>query len=165
MKKGSSLIEILTVLAVIAVISVPLSRLAKLIRYDFPKSLKLVECNTSIFDVLTYMKRDINSAVGFPKAADGYKAGDDCLLIEHKSGTVCYLAGQGEIKKITTGSKDEIVWQIPNGKIEWHVWEKDGKGYAVEIKKYTELKSYNHTERKMENSFVYFAGAYQEAMN
>jgi len=165
MKKGYSIIEMLTVLAILAVISLPLSRLSKLILYDIPKSLKLVECNTSMLNVLTYMRKDINSAIGFPESIAKYTASDKCLLIEQQNKVICYLAEQGKISRIVIDKGGEITWQIPDGKIEWQVWRKNNAGYAVEIKKYAELKSYNHIEKKMENSYLYFAGVYSEAIN
>ncbi|MFA5293804.1 MAG: prepilin-type N-terminal cleavage/methylation domain-containing protein [Phycisphaerae bacterium] len=165
MRKGYSLIEMLTVIAVMAAIALPLSRLSKVILYDVPKSLKLVECNTSMLNILTYMKKDINSAAGFPESFDKYTASERCLLIEQQKKVICYLVEQEEVSRIIIGKEVEITWRIPDGKIEWQVWRKNNAGYAVEIKKYTELKSYNHIEKKMENSYLYFADAYSEAVN
>ena len=171
MRKGFSFVECITVLAVIAVISIPLARLSKFMMYDIPKSQKLIESNTSILDALKYIKKDINSAIGFPKSFRIYSTSEKCLLIEQKNNLVCYLLQDGRISRLIisgNGSGDtgeNISWQIPDGKIEWQVWRKNGIGYAVEIKKYVELKSYNRVDKKMPNSHVYFAGAYQEAVN
>jgi len=166
MKKGFSLVECITVLAIIAVISIPLAKLLKFMIYDIPKSDKIIETNTSILDALRYIKKDINLAVNFPQNFKEYSANKNCLLIEQKNKTICYLTQQGQISRIVIDdAKGKITWQIPNGKIEWQVWRKDGAGCAVEISKYVELKSYNRVDKKMSNSYVYFAGAYQEAVN
>ncbi len=161
MKKGFSLVEVITVLAVIAVISIPLGRLLGFMMYDIPKSGKIIETNTSILDALRYIKKDVNLAVNFPQNFKEYSANKNCLIIEQKNKTICYLAQQEKISRIVIGdAKEKIAWQIPNGKIEWQVWRKDDTGYAVEISKYVELKSYNRVDKKMGNSYVYFAGAY-----
>ncbi len=166
MKKGFSLVEAITVLAVIAVVSIPLGRLLKFMMYDIPKSQKLIESNTSILDALKYIKRDVNSAKDFPQSFQKYSADGNTLLIEQQGGVICYLLQDEKISRIVVDdAKGKITWQIPSGKIEWRVWRKDGIGYAVEIKKYVELKSHNRVDKKMENSFLYFAGAYQEAVN
>lgn len=166
MRKGYSLVEVITVLAVILALSVPLARLSRVTLWDIPKSQKLIESNTSILNVLKYIKKDVNSAKGLPRSFQEYAAGENCLLIERQNETVCYLFKEGKISRIVIGgARGEITWQIPGGKIEWRVWRRDRAGYAVEIRKYVELKSHSHTERKMENSYVYFAGAYKEAVN
>jgi prepilin-type N-terminal cleavage/methylation domain-containing protein len=166
MKKGFSIIEIITVLAVLAVVAVPLSRLYKLAAYDIPKSFRLVETNTSILNVLKYIKKDVNSAVSFPQSFGGYTTDDKCLLIKQKNKTVCYLIEQDKISRIEIDKeKEKITWRIPDGQIEWQVWQKNGEGFAVEIRKYVKLKGYNFVEKKMENAYVYFAGISQEAVN
>ncbi len=166
MKKGFSIVEVITVLAVIAVVSIPLGRLLKFMMYDIPQSCKLVESNTSILDVLKYMRKDINSAKSFPRSFREYSTDANNLLIERQGGVVCYLRQDETISRIVVDDANgRITWQIPNGKIEWRVWRNDGAGYAVEIKKCVELKSYKRADKKMENSYVYFAGAYKEAEN
>jgi hypothetical protein len=166
MKKGYTLVEVLTVLAIFMAISIPLSRLSKLVIYDIPKSCRLIESNTSILDILKYMKKDINSAIGFPQSFGQYATNDKCLLIEQQNEIVCYLAEQGKISRIEVKKGErKIVWQIPDGKIEWQVWRKNGAGYAVEIKKYVAFGRDNHTDKSMANAYVFFAGVYQEAVN
>jgi hypothetical protein len=166
MRKAFSIVECITVIAVVAVISIPLSRLFKVMIYDIPKSCKLVESNTSILDVLKHIRKDINSAKGFPQSFQEYSTDTNSLLIEQQGSVICYLLRGEEISRIVIGdAKGKITWQIPNGKIEWQVWRKEGVGYAVEVKKCVELKSYNRVDKKMENSYIYFAGAYKEAKN
>lgn len=159
MKKGYSLTEVLVVLAIIGVVALPLSRLSKVTIYDIPRSLKLVESNTSILNALQFIRRDVNSAVNFPKSDD------NILSIEQSGKTISYLFEQGKITRTVTGTiEDKIIWEIPFGEIEWKVWEKDGQGHAVEIKKYVEFKKHKGSDKRMENSYVFFAGAFEEEM-
>ncbi len=166
MRKGFNLVELLTVLAVLAVITIPLYRLFKIMVYDIPKSCKLIECNTSILDVLKCIGKDVGSATEFPKSLGKYTADDKCLLIKQQDETICYLIEQGTISRIAIGKEGgKSTWQIPDGRIEWQVRQGNGAGRAVEIKKYVELKKYKGTEKRMESSYVYFAGIYPEAVN
>jgi prepilin-type N-terminal cleavage/methylation domain-containing protein len=169
MKKGFSLVEMLTVIVILTAIAIPLSRLYKLATYDIPKSFRLVETNTSILDILRYLKKDVNSAAGFPQSFGKYVSGDKCLLIENKNNVICYLLEDEKVTRVKL-SKDfskegEVTWRIPAGKIEWQVWSRNGAGYAVEIRKHTELKNYNLVEKKMKNTYVYFVPVGQEAIN
>jgi len=166
MKKGFSIVEVITVLAILAVISIPLAKLFKFMIYDMPKSDKIIEINASILNALKYIKKDINAAKSFPLSVQEYSTSENCLLLELQNGVICYLLQDGKISRIAINDANEkITWQIPNGRINWQVWRKNGAGYAVEISKYVELESYNRVDKKMRNSYVYFAGAYQEAVN
>ncbi|OQA02455.1 MAG: hypothetical protein BWY69_01100 [Planctomycetes bacterium ADurb.Bin401] len=150
MKKGYSLTEMLVVLAILAVIALPLSRLSKTVIYDIPRSLKLYESNTSILNFVQFVRRDINSADKLLK--DGNQ-----LLLERGDKKIKYVFEEDEITRNISG-KDEIKWEIPQGKIEWKVWEEKGKGIAVEIRKWVEPKKHGRADKRIENSYVFFAG-------
>jgi prepilin-type N-terminal cleavage/methylation domain-containing protein len=155
MKKGYSLIEMLTVLAVLAVIGLPLSRLMNVTLYDIPKSIKLINNNTSILNALNFIRKDVCSASGLTKTSENQ------LVIEQNGKKICYIFEDGVVLRV---ADNKIEMQIPAGKIEWQIWEKDGKGYAVEIKKYLEFKKHKKTEKKMENSYVFFAGVSEDTI-
>ena len=107
-----------------------------------------------------------STAVSFPQSFGGYTTGDKCLLIEQQNKTICYLIEQDKISRIEIDKeKEKVTWQIPNGQIEWQVWQKNGAGLAVEIRKYVKLKDYDLVEKKMENAYVYFIGVSQEVVN
>ena len=159
MKKGYSITEMLVVLAILAVIALPLSKLSKVIIYDIPRSLKLNESNTSIMNFLQFIRKDVNSAVDF------LKSDHKQLLIEQDGKTISYLFEERLIiRTINGGEEDEIKWEIPQGKIEWEVWKEDGQSYAVEIRKWVELKKHGRADKRMENSYVFFMGAFEDGI-
>ncbi|MEK7996524.1 MAG: hypothetical protein AAB403_22210 [Planctomycetota bacterium] len=47
---------------------------------------------------------------------------------------------------------------MPNSKIEWQIWQKDGQRYAVEIKTHVELKVHGRLEKKMARAHVFYGG-------
>ncbi|MEN6386993.1 MAG: type II secretion system protein [Phycisphaerales bacterium] len=155
-EKGYSLTELLILLAIIAVISIPISRLSNVVIFDIPKSLKLIEADKSVRNALSFMKQDADSALSISKTENGQ------IVIEQNGKTIIYLFQDDVISRTVKGSEGKIEWQIPNGKINWQVWEKQGRGYAVEVKKYIEHARDNGIEKKMENSFVFFAGDFKE---
>ncbi len=55
--------------------------------------------------------------------------------------------------------EQERVWAVPNSKIEWQVWQKDGQRYAVEVKTHVELKVHGRMEKKMARANLFYGGA------
>jgi len=170
MRRGFSLIELITVLAVISIIAVPLAKLNRTMLYDIPRSCKMMQVNTSILSALKQMDRDINEAVAFPDAFGGGTSNDELLLIELTEGVVSYEFNEQEIvrRKLSgtaEGSDEDIMrWPARHAKIQWQIRQENDKAYAVEIKTWIEHKSGDLVERKMENAHLYFVGAYREPL-
>jgi len=150
MRRGYTLTELMVLLAIMAVIAVPISRLTKVIIYDIPMSLKLVECNTSILNAMQVIGQDMALATAISKSDDGK------LVIEQKGCTINYIFQEEEGRIIRNETAEQGEWYIPSGKIEWNVLEKNGKSYALEIKKYVVVERYSEIDKKMENSYLYF---------
>jgi prepilin-type N-terminal cleavage/methylation domain-containing protein len=155
MRKGYTFTEMLVVLAILAVIATPISRVTNVVMFDIPKSLQFIECNTSILNAMYVINQDINSATALSKAEDNK------LVIEQNGQTINYIFPAGKI--IRNNGDNQQEWDIKTGKIDWKLWQKDGRGYAVEFSKYVEQKRYNGVDKRMENSYVFFAGMQTEA--
>lgn len=143
-------------MAIMAVIALPISRLTKVVMWNIPQSLQFVQYNTSILNAMQFIKHDINAAAALAKTEDGK------LVIEQNGKTINYVFNDGKI--IRSSGEDEMQWDMKAGKVDWDVWQKDGKGYAVEISKYVGAARYNGVDKKMENSYVFFAGVQAEAV-
>jgi len=156
MRRGYTLTEVLMVLLIMAALALPISRLTNVVMWDIPQSLKLVQCNTSILNAMQFINKDINAATALTKTDDGK------LVIEQNGKTVNYIFQDGKITR-TTG-EDEAQWDIKSGKVDWNIWQKEGKGYAVEISKYVEAVRFGGVDKKMQNSYVFFAGVQTEAI-
>jgi prepilin-type N-terminal cleavage/methylation domain-containing protein len=170
MRKGFSLIELITVLAVISIIAVPLAKLNRTMLYDIPRSYKMMQVNTSILSALKQMDRDINEAVAFPDAFETGTSSDELLLIDLAEGVVSYEFNEQEIVRrklsgTTNDSEEDFMrWPARHAKVQWQVRHQNNKAYAVEIKTWIEHKSGDLVEKKMENSHLYFVGAYREPL-
>jgi hypothetical protein len=131
----------------------------------------MIEANTSMLSALKQIRRDVNAAKGFGRSFNDYIANNETLLIEAANNVICYQFKDGELLRrkfasAGTGTGEEISrWSIRHGKIEWQLWREDGRGYAVEIKSCIEREIDSWKDRKMSNSYVYFAGISQEGIN
>jgi len=184
MRKGLSLVEVLVVIAAVFLISVPLARLSTATLRDIPACRRMIETNTTILNAIEQIRKDVNAAKKFPESFGTYTANGETLLIELENETVLYQLKDGRIlrqkftKTGTDTEKEITTWRVPNGGIQWRLWRRNGRrgapqtrnrafgdpGYAVEIKTWIEQKSLGRLEKKMANSYLYFAGAHQEAV-
>ena len=168
MRKGFSLIELLTVLAVLSAVSIPLARLTTTTFRDIPWSYRMTKSNTSILHALKQIRKDVSAAERFPESFNTYTTNNETLLIVLKEDTICYQLEDGKILRrslANTGADDyakTMSWPVPKAKIEWKVWRKNNKGYAVEVRTYIEHKCGDQVEKKFANSHLYFASAWQE---
>ena len=126
------------------------------------------QVNSSMLNAIRQMHKDINNARGLPSSFGKYTSNENTLLIELPNSVIYYELADDAIQRCRlTDVKEErpedtIKWPILNCKMKWRVRQKDGTGYAVEIETYIEQKSGKHIDKKMVNSHLYFAGAYQK---
>jgi len=175
MRKGFTLVEVLVVVIILPFIMLVLDDFFRTLIKDIPRSYRVVQENASLLSMLEQMQKDIDRAKGLPESYDEYTTGDKVLLIELAEGMICYQLKDEKVlrRKLTdnqpplllsqesTGALEQTVWSIPNAKVEWQVWRKDGDGYAVEVKTHIEHKIRGeHWEKKMANSHLYFVGAF-----
>jgi hypothetical protein len=85
--------------------------------------------------------------------------------METPDGIISYKFSDGRIFRSSpdTASGD-IVWSVPNSRIDWQVWNKDKTGYAVEVSTYIDDRRLGHIRKKMANSFLFFAGIAPEGV-
>ena len=171
MRKGFSIIELLVVIAILTLISVSLSRLSLTTIRDIPASYRVMQAGSSMLNAAEQIRRDVNAAISFPKLFGDYTANSDTLLIELEKETICYQFRADEILRHEFANdveklseKEVATWHVPGGRVEWRLWQKDGRGYAVELRTYIEQNLGGHPEKKMANSHVYFKGSLQEAV-
>ena len=120
--------------------------------------------------MLKQLRKDVEMAKQLPDSVGEYTTGNQLLLIELTDGVVCYQLENDKIirRKLVDTQKDNsmetAVWSVPQAKINWQVWRKQGRGYALEIKTYIEQNTRGHWQKKMANSHLYFAGGFQKML-
>jgi type II secretory pathway component PulJ len=192
MRKGFTLIELLVLIVVIPFVLVIIDGLFRTLLTDIPWSCRIVQENTTVLNMLEQLHQDIDKAKGLPKSSAGHTASDEMLLIKLADGVICYQIEDGQVLRrkltdtressapdsaITFGESlrrslarsthagnagQKRVWSVPNARVKWTVWTKDGEGYAVETRTYIEHEIRRRTEKKLANSHVYFLRALQE---
>ena len=158
--KGFALVEMLTICSILTVLLFLLVKPTRALFVDMNHTHKDFNENSTVYDLLTKLQEDIESADSLRQDP----ADPNALLLEGGEGEICYkFAGEKVTKtvvdKITKSSGGESVWTAPHAVIKHRLWERDGKVYAVEVTKSIERKVLGRWEKKLANSYVYFVGA------
>ncbi len=164
MKKAFTLIEMLLIIATIPVFMLVTSRLLNSLLRETPRIWNNIQQNTTMLNMLSQMRSDIDNAQNIPQSYGEFTATDKLLLIEQKDLLIGYeFEDEQIIRRILNdtqiNNEHERKWQIPDAKIQWNVLTKDGNGYCLEITNYIESHDYSRTDKKMMNSHLYFIGA------
>lgn len=159
-RKGYALIEILTICSILTVLLFLLIKPTRALFVDMNHTHKDFNENSTVYDMLTKLRKDIESADYVRQDP----ADPNALLLEGSGGQVRYkFAGEKVTKttvdKMTKSNGGESLWTAPHAVIKHRLWQRDGKVYAVEVTKSIERKVLGKWERKLANSYVYFVGA------
>jgi len=165
MRKGFSLVELLVIVVVLPFVFLLFDGLFKAIAGEIPMSVRVIQENTSLLNVLRQIQKDVDQANGLPKSFAGKTGSDQILLIELAEGVICYQLKDGQVvrQKLTDTSQGKAeeprIWSIPHANVEWNVWERNGQGYAVETNTHIEYGRRGQWIKKMAHTHLYFAGA------
>ncbi|MHC4624305.1 MAG: PulJ/GspJ family protein [Planctomycetota bacterium] len=164
MRTGFTLVEILAVLVLLTAAMFALAPATQTLVGEIPQSYRIVQANTSVLDMLGRMREDVDGAKGLPESFGEHRTDANMLLIELSEGVVCYELKEGEVVRYRLGdgggdSEAATTWSTPDARIEWRVWRREGRGYAVEVTTWIDYAAKGRVEKRMANSHVYFAGA------
>jgi hypothetical protein len=166
MRRGFTIMEMLTVGVVLAMFSIGFAPLFLMLVRDIPTFHRMIQANTSVLNMLQRMREDVDGAEELPASFAGHVAGERLLLVELAGGVACYQLEDGRVLRYELtagGARSEgitTVWPVPRAHVEWRVWRKNGKGYAVEVSTYIEYNVGRDRQEKMANSHVYFVGVF-----
>ena len=164
MRKGMTLVEMLVVLLVLPFAVMALDALFHTMLSDFPWSFGLVQENATLLNMLERVHQDVSVAKGLPTSFGPHTTNDKVLLIELADGTFSYQFEDGKLTRrhVADVQADDLgdttVWSLPNSVVQWSVWRRGEKGYAVEVNAYMRHKLRTKYQKKMANSHVYFLG-------
>jgi hypothetical protein len=162
MRKAMTLVEMLAVLLVLPFAVIALDALFHTMLSDFPRSLALVQENATLLNMLARVREDVSVAKGLPTSFGRHTTDDKVLLVELANGTFSYQFEEGKLTRRNLSldpendGGDATVWSLPNSVVQWRIWRKGEKGYAVEVNAYMRHKLRTRYQKKMANSHVYF---------
>jgi hypothetical protein len=157
MKKGYMLVEMLVVIVILVTISIPIAKFTRLLMFDVPKSVKCVEANTSLLNLLGFMKIDIMSSCRL------HTAGKNMLIMQMADETVSYAFAEEKISRTTTDGNDPSAeWMIPGGRMDIEIRSINDTP-AVSVTKYVEVKTHIGIEKKMTETYLFFPNVFQDA--
>ena len=168
MKRAIALVELLALMAIIAITSIAFASLIRPLVIEIPRTRRVVEANTSILNMLTHLRSDVEASARLPVSFENINTDNKNLLIELPDGLICYTIEKGKVvRKVLKGKESSRItdtWPVPRAVIEWKTWQKNGKSYAIEILSHIEYIDQGRKETKLANSHVYFVGASPEVL-
>jgi prepilin-type N-terminal cleavage/methylation domain-containing protein len=164
MHKGFTLVEIIVVISIIPFAALALDRLFYAFLTDIPRSSRVVQENTTVLNMLSQMRKDIDKATALPETFAGRSSNDEMLLIEQPDGVICYQLSKEQVLRYILKDGQDIgeetrVWSVPNAVVQLSVLRSHDKGYAVEVSTYVKQQLRAKWQKKMANSYLYFIGA------
>jgi len=177
MRKGFTLTEIMVVIIILPFVFFLLDGLFGTLLTEVPRSWRVAQQGSMLMNLLEQIHQDVEEAKGFPAEFAGRTADNKLLLVELPEGVVGYQIEEGRVTRSivgagprarpgqphgvapTSGELDqERAWSIPDGRVEWQVWQKDGRRYAVEVKTNIEFRFHGRTEKKMAQTHLFYGG-------
>jgi prepilin-type N-terminal cleavage/methylation domain-containing protein len=166
MRKGFTLVEMMVVIIILPFVLVLLDGLFGTLLKEMPASWRIAQQSTTLLNLLEQMQQDIDQAKGLPAEFAGRTTGDEQLLIELPDAVIGYQIKEDRItrSRVTDTPADEAeeekVWSLPDGKVEWHIRQRDGERYAVEVKTHVGQLTRGRVEEKMARAHLFFVGAF-----
>ena len=164
MRKGFSLVELLVVVIVLPFATIALSRVFATFIRDVPRMTRVVEQNTTVLDMLTQLRKDMDSAVAMPDTFDATRSDADTLLIQRPQDVLCYQRADGAVTRTVLtpdpqpDDPDVRTWTFPDAVVEWTPCRQAETSYAVEVRTLVRQRIGSKLKDKMVNSYVLFIG-------
>jgi hypothetical protein len=165
MRKGYTFVEIMLVIVMTPFVFLFFDGLFKTFVGEIPWSLRIANEHTALLYMMAQMQKDVDRAKDLPESYAGRISNDRQVLIELPEGVFCYRSEDGRVlrEKLTDAGQSDAeqttAWSLPHASIQWKVWVRNGRGYAVETNTYIEHKRRGQWKKKMAHTYLYFAGA------
>jgi type II secretory pathway pseudopilin PulG len=158
-----TLIELLMVVMVAPIVMISISGLYRGVLRDVPQTIRLMDQNTMVLEVLDQLRRDMDATVGVPEQAGDRRADPSTLLIGQADGVVCYRFEDGRTVRTRLGRQEalspaeERAWQTRDAVIEWRPWRQEDKVRGVEVHSHLKQIVAGEVRRKFRSSHIFFA--------
>ena len=162
-RKGFSLIELLTVITVFAILSGVLGTMFHTLLADVPRAQKAIESDARLQVLLKQLRTDVEAAKSLQQVKSDLPSQATSLVITLPSGTITYRLTDDTllrtVKKPSAPTEQSYSHHLPNTIISWHVRRRDGLGYALEVTTSVKWLSGGRWVERLANSHIFFAGS------
>ncbi|MBN1766491.1 MAG: hypothetical protein JW860_14650 [Sedimentisphaerales bacterium] len=162
MRKGFMLVECIVAITILASVMVTLSALFKTLLSDIPRTYRTYQTHSTMQSMIRTLRSDLDRARSLPRTAGMEMVNGKVFFIELPEHTLAYRLYEDQIIRQTLNADPcspdhfEQVWTVVRGHIDWQVWVKNDKGYAVEITTSVDPLSAQRPKRLLANSCVLF---------
>ena len=177
MRRGFTFTEMVVVIIILPFVLFLLDGLFGTLLTEIPRSCRMAQQGSMLLGLLEQIHHDVGEAKGLPAEFAGRTADDKLLLVELPEGVIGYQIEKGRVTRSIVGAGSSArpgqphgvvptsddperkrTWAVPDGRIEWQVWQKDGQRYAVEVKTHVELEIQGRLEKKMARAHLFYGG-------
>ena len=161
-RKAFTLVEMLLVIAIIPLVAAALGKMLATVISEVPRAGKVVHENTTLLNMFSELRRDIDNAKSLPKSYNEQTSDDALLLIESANGVLYYKLEGGQVIKgrlPQEDSSEQRLWRLPKSVVRWSLLSDNGEPYAVEVTNHIAYKSSGKLKQAMANTYVFFIGA------
>ena len=164
MRRGFTLTEIMVVVIILPFVFFLLDGLFGTLLTEIPRSVRVAQQGSILLNLVEQIHQDVEKAKALPAEFTGRTAGDKLLLVELSDGVIGYQIEEGRVTRSRLANappgelEQERAWSVPDGQVEWRVWQKDGRSYAVEVKTHVRLKIRGRMEKKMARAGLFYGG-------
>ena len=165
MRKGFMLNEVLIMLSLMIVVMLISTKQFRLLMADIPRAERDLQTNVSTQHMLRRLRQDVEQANALLKYPGDERIAANLILIESGNDIICYEFNDDQVIKskmtpdLTSPGQTTETWSLSHAKINWKLWQHNGRNHAVEISTSIERKIEGNWKRKLQNSHVFFVGA------
>ena len=162
MRKGIALLELLAALVLIGAVSVAVGVVFAAAVSDVPRSQRAIDAHGAIAPVLRQMRADVERAAALSVPPADPAGRPRPLVIDLPEGRISYaLERDGVVRTVLSsggapakGRKN--AWALLGVDLQWRLWQRQGKAYAVEVRTAVRVKFDGRVRKKLANSHVLF---------
>ncbi len=164
MRKGIFLVEMMGIMLVMSLLAIMMIKPMRNVTRNIPHMHRDYQINSIINDMLGEMRKDVEMGKKLMRYRGSTRGSADMLLIDSPQGVISYSFQEGRIVKYRDHregidvSDAQVVWSVPNGKIDWRLRTHGGKDVAVEISTGVNRRSRSGMKTNLKNSHVLFVG-------
>ncbi len=157
-RQAYTLMEILAIIMAMVVIIALSAKPMRALVSDIPRSGRDHEVWIKTTNMLEQLKADVEQSTRIRMFQMDPRISENLLYLEQPDGLISYAITNNQVIRQSGILADhrEDVWELPHVHIQWSLWENNKMPYALEITTWTQRIVLGQTQKKFNQSYVYF---------